>query len=96
MTKLLGTKDFAQFVIQTKLKMKFTFSSTSRNVQLLEMIFFHQKQSYFTNFKLIPYSDLGIKLMNSKDSHVNLRLMNFVSLLINLPDSLLSLQNDHT
>ena len=96
MTKLLGTKDFAQFVIQTKLKMKFTFSSTSRNIQLLEMIFFHQIQSYFTNFKLITYSDLGIKLMNSKDSHVNLRLMNFVSLLINLPDSLLSLQNDHT
>ena len=34
--------------------------------------------------------------MNSKDSYVNLRLMNFVSLLINLRDSLLSLQNDDT
>lgn len=40
MTKLLGTKDFAQFVIQTKLKMKLIFSSTARNIQLLEMIFF--------------------------------------------------------
>ena len=34
--------------------------------------------------------------MNSKDSVVNLRLMNFVALLINLRDSLLSLQNDDT
>ena len=37
-----------------------------------------------------------IKLMNSKNSRDNLRLMNFVSLLINLRDILLSLQNDHT
>ena len=27
----------------------------------------------------IPYPDLVIKLMNSKDSFVNLRVMNFVS-----------------
>ena len=47
MAKLLEIKDFVQFVIQTKLKMKFTFSSTVRNIQLLEMIYFQQKQSYF-------------------------------------------------
>jgi len=94
MTKLLGTKDFAQFVIQTKLKMKFTFSSTVRNTQLLET----QIQSYVTNFKQTPYSNRVIKLMNSKDyiyiilSYVNLLLINFVSSL-NLRDSLLSLQN---
>ena len=46
--------------------------------------------SYFANFHQV------IKLMNSKDSYVNLRLMNFVSLLINLRDSLLSLQSDDT
>ena len=47
-----------------------------------------QIQSYFTNFKQIPYSDLVIKLMNSKKySYVNLQLMNFFSLLINLRDS---------
>ena len=47
-----------------------------------------QIQSYFTNLKQIPYSDLVIKLMNSKKySYVNLRLMNFFSLLINLRDS---------
>ena len=40
MTKLLGTKDFAQLVIQTKLKMKFAFSSTAQNIQLLQIIFF--------------------------------------------------------
>ena len=34
--------------------------------------------------------------MNSKNSYVNLLRMNFVSLLINLRDSLLSLQNDDT
>ena len=37
MTTLLRTNDFDQSVIQTKLKMKFTFSSTVRNFQLLEM-----------------------------------------------------------
>ena len=47
-----------------------------------------QIQSYYANFKQIPYSDLVIKLMNSKKySYVNLRLMNFFSLLINLRDS---------
>ena len=44
-------------------------------------------QSYFTNVKQTPYLDLVIKLMNSKDSFVNLRLMNFVALLIDLRDS---------
>ena len=51
-----------------------------------------QIQSYFTNFEQIPYLDLVIKLMNSNDSYVNLRLMNFVSLLINLR----ALQNHDT
>ena len=44
-------------------------------------------QSYFTNVKQTPYLDLVIKLMNSKDSFVNLRLRNFVALLIDLRDS---------
>ena len=44
-------------------------------------------QSYFTNVKQTPYLDLVIKLMNFKDSFVNLRLMNLVALLIDLRDS---------
>ena len=54
---------------------------------LLLLLFLHQMQSYFTNVKQTPYLDLVIKLMNSKDSFVNLRLMNFVALLIDLRDS---------
>ena len=62
------------------------------------MTFFSSITKFFKkqNVKEIPYSDLVIKLMNSKDSYVRLRLMNFVSLLINLRDDLLSLQNDNT
>ena len=59
------------------------------------MIFFIKyKVNSFKKFKQIPYADLVIKLMVSKDSYVNLRLLNFVPSRINLRDSLLSLQND--
>ena len=56
--------------------------------------FIKYKVNSFKKFKQIPYADLVIKLMVSKDSYVNLRLLNFVASRINLRDSLLSLQNN--
>ena len=61
------------------------------------MIFFIKyKVNYFKKFKQIPYADLVIKLMVSKDSYVNLRRTAeyFVPSRINLRDSLLWLQNN--
>ena len=51
--------------------------STPRNDFFSSITKFKKKK----NVKEVPYSDLVIKLMNSKDSYVSLRLLNFVSLL---------------
>ena len=47
-------------------------------------------------FQQISYSDLVIKLMNSEDIYLNLRLTNYISLLNNLRDSILLSKNDVT
>ena len=44
----------------------------------------------------LSYSDLVIKLMNSEGIYLNLRLTNYISLLNNLRDSILSSKNDVT
>ena len=49
--------------------------------------FFAQIQSYLHNFQKLSYPNLMIKLMNSKDSNLNLRLTNYISLLNNLRDN---------
>ena len=58
--------------------------------------FFAQIQSHLHNFQQLSYSDLVIKLMNSEDIYLNLRLTNYISLLNNLRDSILSSKNDVT
>ena len=57
--------------------------------------FFAQIQSHLHNFQQLSYSDLVIKLMNSEDIYLNLRLTNFSSL-NSLRDSILSSKNDIT
>ena len=58
--------------------------------------FFAQIQSHLHNFQQLSYSNLVIKLMNSEDIYLNLRLTNYISLLNNLRDSILSSKNDVT
>ena len=58
--------------------------------------FFAQIQSHLHNFQQLSYSDLVIKLMNSEDIYLNLRLTNYISLLNNLHDSILSSKNGIT
>ena len=58
--------------------------------------FFAQIQSHLHNVQQLSYSDLVIKLMNSEDIYLNLRLTNHISLLNNLRDSILSCKNDVT
>jgi len=58
--------------------------------------FFAQIQSHLHNFQQLSYSDLVIKLVNSEDIYLNLRLTSYISLLNNLRDSILSSKNDVT
>ena len=58
--------------------------------------FFVQIQSHLRNFQQPSYSDLVFKLMNSEDIYLNLRLTNYILLLNNLLDSILSSKIDVT
>ena len=58
--------------------------------------FFAQIQSHLHNFQQLSYSDLVIKLMKSEDIYLNLRLTNYISLVNNLRDSVLSCKNNVT
>ena len=95
-TKLLTTKGYVQFVTPMQLKMKIHFLCYCTKYFKLRNKFFAQIQSHLHNFQQLSYSDLVIKLMNSEDIYLNLRLTNYISLLNNLRDSILSSKNDVT
>ena len=85
------------FVTPMQLKMKFTSCAIARNISNFEMNFsLKYKVISIILIKQLSYSDLVIKLMNSEDIYLNLRLMNYISLLNNLRDSILSSKNDVT
>ena len=58
--------------------------------------FFVQTKRHLHNFHELSYSDLVIKVMKSEDIYLNLRLTNYISLLNNLRDSVLSCKNNVT
>lgn len=96
-TKLPATKGYVQFVIPMKWEMKFTFSAIAPNILLLEMKFSPKCRVLSIIYPLqIHYSVPVIKLMNSEDSYLNLRLTNYISLLNNLRDSVLPCKNHTT
>ena len=77
--------------------MKFISSAIARNISNLEMNFSLKYKvmsiilsSYLTRTWPV------IKLMNSEDIYLNLRLTNYISLLSNLRGSILSSKNDVT
>ena len=81
-----------------KLKMKFISSAIARNISNLEMNFslkYKVMSIIFSSYVTRTWP--VIKLMNSEDIiYLNLRLTNYISLLSNLPGSILSSKNDVT
>ena len=73
-----------------------TWNSLSLLVPKIFKSFFAQIKSHLHNFQQLSYSDLVIKLMKSEDIYLNLQLTNYISLLNNLRDIVLSCKNNVT